>query len=82
MHPPAPDADCHEADERDPGEDEHCDPQREREIHPAQPGRDTGEKHHQQDFKQPAPNLVWVGDITYVRITQEGNKKRYFGLSQ
>ena len=23
MHPPAPDADGHEADERDPGEDEH-----------------------------------------------------------
>ena len=22
----------------------------------------------QQDFKQPAPNLVWVGDITYVRV--------------
>ena len=27
MHPPAPDADAHEADERDTGEDEHHDPQ-------------------------------------------------------
>ena len=47
MHPPAPDADDHEADERDPGEDEHCDSQRAREVHSPQPDHDAGEKHRQ-----------------------------------
>ena len=49
VHPPAPDADGHEADERNPGDDEHRDAQREGEIHPAEPGRDAAEEHRQDD---------------------------------